>query len=473
MNTIGRNDPCPCGSGKKYKKCHGAITTRNPAGDYDRLRRLDGETTDSIMRFTKQQFGESIFEQAWNDYHFDESVRLKIDTPETDSFTWWFLYNWRPDGETPLAKMFLEKKRAQVDDRQRRLIESTIDTPYSFFQVTGVIQGEELTMKDILRKQEYKVQERSASTILKPGYIIFARVVEMDGIQFMMGSAPRVIDSRMFAGLLEMRKTLEKEVQLVDGHIPAEALLEYEEELRRAYFDIVEDMDNQTLQIRNTDGDPLLYHTITYEIPSFEKAFHVLKDLEQKVNKATDEQILANAETDENGSPMSVDISWLKKTKKGMMDEATTIATLTINRSTLIVEVNSEKRSKRVQKEIKKRLGDDAVLLRIEVETQEQLMKKVEELPPKSDEESEHDRIMRESPEARELIKTMMEQHWKNWLDSPIPALNNMTPRQAVNDPEGRELLESLLLEFDSRDLVQDDEYMKVDTAKLRRELGM
>jgi preprotein translocase subunit SecA len=23
---VGRNDPCPCGSGKKYKKCHGAGT---------------------------------------------------------------------------------------------------------------------------------------------------------------------------------------------------------------------------------------------------------------------------------------------------------------------------------------------------------------------------------------------------------------------------------------------------------------
>ena len=22
--NVGRNDPCPCGSGKKYKKCHGA-----------------------------------------------------------------------------------------------------------------------------------------------------------------------------------------------------------------------------------------------------------------------------------------------------------------------------------------------------------------------------------------------------------------------------------------------------------------
>ena len=23
MVKIGRNDPCPCGSGKKYKQCHG------------------------------------------------------------------------------------------------------------------------------------------------------------------------------------------------------------------------------------------------------------------------------------------------------------------------------------------------------------------------------------------------------------------------------------------------------------------
>lgn len=24
LKDIGRNDPCPCGSQKKYKKCHGA-----------------------------------------------------------------------------------------------------------------------------------------------------------------------------------------------------------------------------------------------------------------------------------------------------------------------------------------------------------------------------------------------------------------------------------------------------------------
>jgi len=25
MNKPGRNDPCPCGSGKKYKSCHGKL----------------------------------------------------------------------------------------------------------------------------------------------------------------------------------------------------------------------------------------------------------------------------------------------------------------------------------------------------------------------------------------------------------------------------------------------------------------
>jgi uncharacterized protein YecA (UPF0149 family) len=36
---VGRNDPCPCGSGKKYKKCHGAAVTAaagaSAAGDSD------------------------------------------------------------------------------------------------------------------------------------------------------------------------------------------------------------------------------------------------------------------------------------------------------------------------------------------------------------------------------------------------------------------------------------------------------
>jgi preprotein translocase subunit SecA len=26
IDKVGRNEPCPCGSGKKYKQCHGKLT---------------------------------------------------------------------------------------------------------------------------------------------------------------------------------------------------------------------------------------------------------------------------------------------------------------------------------------------------------------------------------------------------------------------------------------------------------------
>ena len=40
-DKVGRNDPCPCGSGKKYKHCHGKIcrSKRRPCGPWPTRRR--------------------------------------------------------------------------------------------------------------------------------------------------------------------------------------------------------------------------------------------------------------------------------------------------------------------------------------------------------------------------------------------------------------------------------------------------
>jgi hypothetical protein len=44
--TVGRNDPCPCGSGLKYKKCHGAVVAIAPvSASAPTPRRACGECT--------------------------------------------------------------------------------------------------------------------------------------------------------------------------------------------------------------------------------------------------------------------------------------------------------------------------------------------------------------------------------------------------------------------------------------------
>ena len=35
MIEPGRNSPCPCGSGKRYKDCHGALADAQPSRDRD------------------------------------------------------------------------------------------------------------------------------------------------------------------------------------------------------------------------------------------------------------------------------------------------------------------------------------------------------------------------------------------------------------------------------------------------------
>ena len=46
--TIGRNDPCPCGSGKKYKKCCAARGEPAPAGLKAAIRMKGGVAFDPV-----------------------------------------------------------------------------------------------------------------------------------------------------------------------------------------------------------------------------------------------------------------------------------------------------------------------------------------------------------------------------------------------------------------------------------------
>ena len=473
MSTIGRNDPCLCNSGKKYKHCHGAAEILTPDFKYERIRRFDGESANLLMKFAKQHYGDTALEDAWEEFRFSDGTPFKKSDPETDYFLRWFTFDWRPTQQETLAELFLAEKETMLDSNLRRFIEATLHSPYSYFQTLEVDRGAGLTLRDVLRKREVRVHERSASTILERGHIMFARVVEMDGIFFSMGSGSHVIPPTYLDYLINFRTYLEEKEVLVDDAAAAEALLNIEEELRETYFEIEGNLKNPRIDVRNTDGDPLSFHKLTYSISLLDETFRALKELEQRVNGVTDEELLAGTETNKAGEPTKVGISWLESAKKGGIGGDISLATLTISPSELVVEVNSEKRSKRIQKEIKKRLGEKAVLLRTEIISHEGMMKKAAKKNLESNRDTEHDRILRESPEVIAHVKEMMEKHWANWPDVPIPALRGMTPRQAAKDPLGRELLESLLMDFELKNRSQKDEFLKVDTVKLRRELGM
>jgi len=67
----------------------------------------------------------------------------------------------------------------------------------------------------------------------------------------------------------------------------------------------------------------------------------------------------------------------------------------------------------------------------------------------------------------------MNREHWNAWFDLPIPALNDLSPREASRTEEGRDLLDSLLLEYERHQNDSLENIFKPDIATLRRELGL
>lgn len=70
-NTLGPNDPCPCGSGRKYKKCcRGELDAAGP-----RVRESNREETEinsGILGFALEALGPEAVFAAWNEFHFGE-----------------------------------------------------------------------------------------------------------------------------------------------------------------------------------------------------------------------------------------------------------------------------------------------------------------------------------------------------------------------------------------------------------------
>ena len=74
----GRNDPCPCGSGRKFKHC---CLHKADADDQARVnvRRAEGRVIPEVFSDALHRFGKPFFEEAWLEFWLDE-------TPDADSF---------------------------------------------------------------------------------------------------------------------------------------------------------------------------------------------------------------------------------------------------------------------------------------------------------------------------------------------------------------------------------------------------
>jgi hypothetical protein len=223
-------------------------------------------------------------------------------------------------------------------------------------------------------------------------------------------------------------------------------------------------------KLQNTDGDPLEPTTLEFELHcSVREAFDRLKGLSLI---ASDDDLLGDAEWADDGELSRAVFPWSKKGNKLHRDwDNTTLGTITVSAGAASVFVNSARRAKKIRGLIDKRLGHDALYLRQTIESVDAMLdpsrlRDVDDAGPELP-------SLENTPEGRAFLEDANRRHWETWLDDKVPALGNLTPRQAAKTPLGRERLEALLAEFAWRQDASPTNLIKMDVGWIRRQLGL
>ena len=91
---------------------------------------------------------------------------------------------------------------------------------------------------------------------------------------------------------------------------------------------------------------------------------------------------------------------------------------------------------------------------------------------PEQRKRQEEEAALRNRPEVLEAMREFRERRWEAWIDEEIPALDGLTPREAVRDADGREKVEALLTQFERYE-ERGEDGDAYDFDRLRRMLGL
>jgi SEC-C motif len=480
---IGRNDPCPCGSGQKYKKCCLASLLSEQADDfsYRRYRDIESKLVGRLFQHAAEVFGPTAIEEAWRAFHcWDDAEAFDPDSPTHQIFGPYFLFSWKIDpadtdcaieleGKT-VAESFLQTQRARLTKEEIEILEATRHCTFAFYEITDVRSGKGFTARNVLTEIEYEVVELSGSKGVTRGHVTFGSIFEVQGRHQMLGMSPYLLPPLSIQMLIEVRKDLQKGLKtkkLTDAQVS-----EFDIELREIYFSLLQPLLNpQMPKLCNTDGDPLVPQTLHFEIESPDRAFAELKCLAEGI--LTDDQLRSDVKL-KNGEVDEAEIPWFKKAKgKARAGSNTVLGRIKIIGRKLTVEVNSDRRAKTIKKKIEMALGEQTKFVTRVIESVEGNMGRG---PSSNGPQSRSIPVDQLPPEAMEAVKRMANQHWEKWYNDKIPALNGMTPKQAAKTKEGRELLEALLNFYEHRSGQANNaatNLFQPDIRELRSKLGL
>ncbi len=220
----GRNKPCPCGSGKKYKVCHGR-TDRHSLSD--RAPWLWSKVTTFAQRGANRS---ELLDWAQLLVGAERDSREVVLSAMADPFV---MDLAAFDGE--LLSDFLEVVGSLLPEDERRLAEEWLGTPLRLMEVAEVRPMRGVRLHDLVTGEELEVLDRRMTATVNAKDLLFGRpLADGDGaLRFQSSplSIPRLMRGRMVAVMKAGAATEDVVEVLADASRPPQTTTSEGEEL--------------------------------------------------------------------------------------------------------------------------------------------------------------------------------------------------------------------------------------------------
>ena len=445
-NKVGRNEPCPCGSGKKYKNCcaKAAVQALQAAQAHDGAvpRALDW-----LARVHRKAFGAALqreIDEAACACFDDDADAAHRALAGLDDEAWqqiqinlceWLLAEGDIEVhgvERRVSELLLGPGGPLFEAAQRAWIEQLAQRPLRLYDITEVVPGSGLTLCDAVdtAAAPVVVVERAGSRTLKVGMQIGARLMQVaEGWQL----SGAVYPFSMLSGRA-LQDRLRAMAAAPGPHAEDDALMHG--------LSIIERWVAQFLQpaalpdfVHAATGEPLLFTTDHFEVldwAALEAALAAQPDLKGQREPGWDRLVegddgLQRSLVTVEPGPGERRVKLLTKTA-GLAEQARPWFEALAGGAVKFVlrEVSDPKG-------MLSRAGASGAAPRAAPALPEGL-----------------------DPRAlADAIAGVVKRSYAHWADEPIPALGGQTPRQAIGTPAGLERVKGLLRSYEAGEAEQ------------------
>ncbi len=471
QQEIGRNDPCPCGSGKKYKKCciDKLIVpdelSRTKLGEYLKLFDRIAQYGAVLMREDKLR---DILINSYEEFERSYKPGRQDGLHESFFMNWFFLDFRFGTYQKTIAERFLETGLYKEAIDQDRLMLTQLANSYATCYEVKEVQKEYILFEELETKKIWKMMTT------KEPYQEAAQITDI----WHMRLVGTLEEAWGFGGPYVFKKEARNDFeQIVGMHVDG---FERYMKTRSLSFDLFRDACKASSmfwaeylyrsshpgrefkdpfraapsvkpQIVTTDKEKIRFCSVYFRITHSE-------GLNDRLNKIRSFEFNEQEQT----------WVWFKKRIKSA--ERIILGWVSIQGKYVVGKVNSLERALRLKDKLMKELRSFLVYEKIEG-------KDLDSMPPLSEEDKrkfeEEQSQMLANPEVRQFMQQKLEDYYlKEWIVTKIPALDNKTPLQTAQTEEGRLGLEVLInrMEMRGNSMPNQPEF---DMNLLRKKLGL